>query len=110
MFEGQYNDAYKEVELEYSIKLNTVVPNNRISKVDEQAIDKWLKQNIEILQSSLQVHYGNCMQSIIIVKMKNRELKYHNRKRKKLSFVLLAYENAFEFLFAFLEEKIIKNY
>lgn len=64
MFEGQYNDKHKEVELKYSVILNFVVPKD----TSEDNIDKWFQGMVSALGTGVQIQKGQ-MNQITITKL-----------------------------------------
>lgn len=65
LFSGQYNDKYKEISLEYNVKLNFVV----LKETDEEKINEWFKQALAALQAGVQIQKGNVMQRITVEKI-----------------------------------------
>lgn len=71
MFEEQFNSAYHEIQVEYVVKINTVM----LKKVTEEKIDKWFDDKMALLQSGLQLNHGNSMHNITVKKCSKRYTK-----------------------------------
>lgn len=68
-FDGQYNDAYTEIDLEFKVKINLVVPNNRVKTVTAEQVEKWFRRDIAVLEAGRQLYAGNEMQTIEVEKL-----------------------------------------
>lgn len=69
IYKDQYNNAHKEITLQFKVEINFVVTNNKGQSITPEQVEKWFKDNIAALECERQILAGNSMQKISVTKI-----------------------------------------